>query len=533
MLGRSHEISSFPCLLRCPRGASLSASYTNSLLFVLIVLLGTRSASGVDPKVSINQYAHIPWRLGERGLSQTPLSIAQGSDGYIWVGTTHGLFRFDGVRFSLLPERGSGRGIASSVRHIRASPDGSLYFNSGGYGVIRLEKGLTQQIGEFLLDAGPFLPDSEGNIWFTPGRFSNNLSVCKISGVNEKCFGTDDGGPSGPFGTLLDADDGSFFLGGENTVVKWAPGKTATAFPLPENHPTNKNRVVALARSSDGTLWAGTPELGAGAGLLRLQHGAWQNVKLSGLDGSLIRVRCLFRDSHNSLWIGTLEDGVYRIAGNRVDHFDSKSGLTADIVSQVFEDREGSMWVVTPRGLDQFHNLSVVSFGKDQGLPAGPAVATTSKTNEVWAGTLDGLYIFNADGSGSTHHVTIPAVGEVMDLYRDASGTMWVAGQRSLVRVVNGNCIPITYQHSSSIGTVVELSEDPNGDLWVITLSSEYGSALNHIKGNEIVERIVWPNALGNDTFSSISANPQGGLWVNTTHLALYWFINGSFRLGV
>jgi signal transduction histidine kinase/ligand-binding sensor domain-containing protein len=526
-----HEISSFARLLGRPRGFSFGAWRANSLLIALILLLGTGSASGVDPKLSISQYAHIPWRLSERGLTSPPLSIVQGSDGYIWIGTAHGLYRFDGVRFSLLPERGPGGGIVTSISYLRANPDGSLYLSTYGYGVIRLFKGSSQQIGHYTLDPGPFVPDAEGNVWFTPGRFSDKISLCKLTGETEKCFGTSDGGPAGPFGTFLRGADGFFYLGGENAVFRWAPGKAVVKLPLPENHPTNRNLVVALERSSDGTLLAGTAQSGPGAGLLQLRNGTWQNVRLAGFDGASIRVRCLYRDSHDSLWIGTLDQGLYRIVGNRVDHFDSKSGLTADTVSQIFEDREGSLWVVTPKGLDQFHNLAVVSFGKNQGIPGGSAVATTIGSNEVWAGALDGLYTFHADGSDSLRHITIRSVGQVTDLYRDASGTMWVSGERTLVRAVGERFVPITYQHSPLIGKVVELSEDPNGDLWVITMSSEYGSALNHIKGNEIVERIVWPKTLGDDTFSSISANPKGGLWVNTARTALYWFHNGSFQL--
>ena len=38
----------------------------------------------------------------ERGLPQNIVNaIAQTQDGYIWCGTTHGLARFDGIRFKV------------------------------------------------------------------------------------------------------------------------------------------------------------------------------------------------------------------------------------------------------------------------------------------------------------------------------------------------------------------------------------------------------------------------------------------------
>ena len=58
------------------------------------------TAPGLDPRKSISQYAHDAWTIDE-GLPQSSvLTIAQGSDGYLWLGTEAGLVRFDGVTFT-------------------------------------------------------------------------------------------------------------------------------------------------------------------------------------------------------------------------------------------------------------------------------------------------------------------------------------------------------------------------------------------------------------------------------------------------
>ena len=54
----------------------------------------------LDPGRQISQYGHTAWRVQDGALSANPTSIAQTPDGYIWIGTKGGLYRFDGVTFA-------------------------------------------------------------------------------------------------------------------------------------------------------------------------------------------------------------------------------------------------------------------------------------------------------------------------------------------------------------------------------------------------------------------------------------------------
>src|SRR5215472_3079844 len=67
------------------------------------VLLAAPCTLALNPALDISQYAHKVWRNSE-GFGQGAIhSIAQTPDGYLWLGTEFGLFRFDGVKKTRFP----------------------------------------------------------------------------------------------------------------------------------------------------------------------------------------------------------------------------------------------------------------------------------------------------------------------------------------------------------------------------------------------------------------------------------------------
>ena len=67
-----------------------------------------------------------------------------------------------------------------------------------------------------------------------------------------------------------------------------------------------------------------------GYGLLRFAHGAWTSYESPEIDGKNMKVQSLLSDREGSLWIGTSDKGLYRIANGRLDHFDTTTGLSAN-----------------------------------------------------------------------------------------------------------------------------------------------------------------------------------------------------------
>src|ERR1700751_2263272 len=109
-------------------GFSLHSPRSHSVLCLILgLILGNSSANALNPTSSFEEYTATTWSHRDGLLSTFIRSIVQTADGYIWLGTTDGLFRFDGVRFfqwhTKSPER-RGLGVVNALCGTR---DGSLW----------------------------------------------------------------------------------------------------------------------------------------------------------------------------------------------------------------------------------------------------------------------------------------------------------------------------------------------------------------------------------------------------------------------
>src|SRR5215475_11353972 len=82
-------------------------------------------ASEPDPSRPIKQMRHALWNEAS-GLSGVVYSLAQTADGFLWIGTSTGLYRFDGLKFEPFLELAGDHRILD-VRALLATSDGGLW----------------------------------------------------------------------------------------------------------------------------------------------------------------------------------------------------------------------------------------------------------------------------------------------------------------------------------------------------------------------------------------------------------------------
>ena len=219
-------------------------------------------------------------------------------------------------------------------------------------------------------------------------------------------------------------------------------------------------------------------------------------------------------DRQGRLWIGTRGDGLVRVSrGNGValDQFARPGVSSYDVVLAVFEDREGNIWVGTPRGLDRGSRGLIDSQpGPGDGITAPVQAVAAASDGSVWVGTTDGLHRFATSVRGAAVDALIVPGLRVDALHGDANGRMWVATAREIGRVDNGRfsaLIPV----GSLLNRPVAMATARDGTLWICDLERGLFTWDGHALAAVPAEQY------GNRAAFSILADGAGRIW--TGHL--------------
>ncbi len=99
------------------------------LMLACVLLASTRCASALNPALDISQYAHAAWKVRDGFFKGQLAAIAQTPDGYLWLGTEFGLFRFDGVQ--AVPWQPPDHPLqASYILSLLSARDGTLWIGT-------------------------------------------------------------------------------------------------------------------------------------------------------------------------------------------------------------------------------------------------------------------------------------------------------------------------------------------------------------------------------------------------------------------
>jgi signal transduction histidine kinase/ligand-binding sensor domain-containing protein len=484
------------------------------LLFsAAMLLLCAPGAFALNPSLDVSQYAHTAWKVRD-GFSKSRItSVAQTVDGYLWLGTEFGLLRFDGVR-AVPWQPPTGKQLPSNfIRCVLGARDGTLWIGT--------TKGLASwKDGKLILHpelAGEtvdtLLEDREGTVWAGAGGITTGR-LCEIRSGRVQCDGED-----GTFGryveSLFQDGEGNLWVGAMTGLWHWKPGPPKL-FSMP------------VPRATSQTL----SENDNGAPLIIIENDIRQFVggraeAYPPATGRQFTADKLFRDRNGGLWIGTLGQGLLHVHQGRTDVFSQSAGLSGDVVSRLFEDREGSIWVVTGTGLDRFREYAVPTMSMTQGLSS--AIVTSvlaTRDGSVWLGTDDGLDRWKdgeitiyrkrstqrerAGALGAVHQITDRGLPDnaVESLFLDDGGRIWVSMRHGVVYFEDGRFTPVS---SVPGGYVNSIAGDNKGNLWI----DNQDLGLFHLIRDSVAEQIPWARLGGmGSPYTMLHDSLQDGLWI-------------------
>jgi PAS domain S-box-containing protein len=509
--------------LRPAPGAILQTVHGKLAGAVLAGMLIARTcAFGLNPALDVSQYAHTAWKIRDGFAKGSIIAIAQTADGYLWLGTAFGLYRFDGVRNVLWQPPPDQQLPSNTITKLVVARDGTLWIGAWS-GLASWKNGRLTQYAELAGSAiFALVEDRVGSIWV--GANGPDGKLCEIRNGSVRCGPEMGGVDRGVFGLHKDSK-GNLWVGLETGVWRWRPGPPEFyAVPgLPNG------RMQGMADSEDGTVL-----VAATGAVMRLADGRAKAVYQFPTARRGFRVLKMLRDRDGGLWVAPAGRGIVHIHQGRTDVFSESDGLSGNDIYDLFEDREGNIWVATINGLDRFHELPVVTYSKKQGLsdiPWGGMLA--ARDGSVWFATLNGLnHLSHGQVAVYRQHRTArgqEAVGNglpdegVGSFFQDSRGRIWVSTPRGVGYLETNRFVPTSVPG----GLVGSITGDASGNLWIA--NRELG--LLRLSQDHVFPPIPWATFGRKDPAVVLATAPlQGGLWLGFSGGGVVWFRDGQVR---
>ena len=493
----------------------------------------------------------------DNGLSAAVTHITQDHYGFLWLGTTDGLNRFDGRNFI-------------TYRNIPGDTTS-----------------LTNNI------INDFCVDRSGRVWVATNGglcyydFSDNaFHPIEFNNAQEKI-------DRHRVHAVREAMDGGIWFATKTLLHKWEQNKPVITIPIP---PSEALTIKYLLADQHHQVWIGTSTsiivyneltkkfieekvdspfsiennftvtvhpiipFASDTFLIGTWYGGLQKVYLSGdsierilytdkteTDSRKHIVKGISMSKPGFWWIGTYGTGLSLLdagTGNFIDHFhhnpsDSRS-LSNDYIYDVFTDASGILWIGTNAGLDkfdpltqQFKSISIPAASDELSvyrLP-GSILEDPDDPEKLWI-TVSGAGLFSYNrltnqfklyNHDERNPSSLPS-NTVYTFYRDHKGRNWVgvrsglclfdqASEKFIIPVLPGNIMP---------QGVHEILQDRDHSFWLATYSNgvyHYDEAAGKVIAYQYDE--LDPNSLPDNRVFCMMSDHDGNIWIGTQNRGL------------
>ncbi|MEM8907870.1 MAG: two-component regulator propeller domain-containing protein [Bacteroidota bacterium] len=498
----------------------------------------------------------------------------QDHQGFLWLGSSDGLFRYDGKAFQAFYHDPFDSTTLSNnfIKDIIEDRQGRLWVATR-YGLncylpdrsvfVRYLQKESPHL-ELVNIVNSVLEDRPGKIWFSTlyGLFQMDVE----SGEQLHFLPEEENNYSIPHRSiwnLFEDQSGALWMGSNNGLVRYAnDGSFRFECFLPDASTTTglkTERVFNFYEQTNGILWMGTDQ-----GLYRVNPTTLplQFTELNhqaGMANSLSHrfVSALGGQGDEYLWAGTYAGGFneIRLPQGPEDflHFthhryqqNNPNSISSDKIESVFQDRTGVLWVSANVGVDfatpttnKFDNVSP-SLDDPTSLQGQVVTAMhRDKEGNLWVGTRKGLNFLTAENLAKgnfafeffQHQADDPrsiSHSQISSIAEDSLGYVWIGTYRGLNYVH-----PKTFRQNRhfqyfdlresglSSNYIIAIHEIQKNEYWVGTFEG-----LNHVRfdptlgGAPQIESFYQDDkltkALGNSCITSLGKDRFGQYWVGT-----------------
>jgi PAS domain S-box-containing protein len=423
-------------------------------------MLGPELAAKPLPMPFRSEYLAELWGLDEGFPENSCAGIVTSPEGYLWVGTFHGLVRFNGQEFkpwapTAMPTLKKTMIVAmfrDSRQRIWFSTKEGLVMNDGAtWRHWAAADGWTQPDDYVRSHA----EDSKGALVLT--TFSGR--VLRLNGGKFQELPVP-GGSGGAFATF--DEDGMLYVVRSGFAGFFADGGWQ---PLSPDSGV-ESRVVGAAQDRNGQALIVCHDE-----ILRYRAGAV--IHRLTLSQPIAPFWRLSGDASGSLWLASIVAGVFRIQPDgQVKHFLKEDGLpTSGPIRIVYPDDDGSIWIGSGvGGISRWRPARFRYVGEPEGVGdlEIPSLTTLKNGRALIASYGAGLMVF--DGSRRVQPAPMAGSGTTFfrSVLRTRDDSVWVGGfNRGLMRMEGQRLVPTATDIFARAETVDTLFEDSRSRLWV------------------------------------------------------------------
>jgi signal transduction histidine kinase/ligand-binding sensor domain-containing protein len=441
-------------------------SKLKSVLLWTMIALPCPSLFGHVPSRANLQVGHDFWGFKDNAPQET-LALAQTSDGFLWVGTTLGLYRFDGTRFELFHSPFGDQLLSTNVYALFAPPSGGLWIGYAFGGFSFLKNGrVTNYDREISSPTGSVynFAQNAGVLWA-----ATTSGLWKFDHSHWQHIGPEYNVPAGPIFDVRFDQDGTLW------ALRGVP------IPLPGR------RSLFYLRAGSGQFQTAANDAGGftvdADGRLVTSAESKQLLDKSRHDsGDLPFAYPVLRngsqqivDRAKSVWILPSEPIVLRVAAwggaadalNQASPRNSETYNLSSIGFAKLVDREGNIWFGEQNGVHRFFYSPLIR----QGLPKNEGAYFTVAADDqgaVWitAGDENPKLFRVANGQVEPRNSQGGFVGFT---YRGPDKTLWFGGTNGLWRSVGGSLarVDLPKEMADQSAFLQTITQDHSGGMWV------------------------------------------------------------------
>lgn len=520
-----------------------------------------------------------------RGLSQNSImKVIQDHDGYLWIGTASGLYRYDGQRFTLykhiIDEPNSL--VNNAVYELELDTQGNILIGTGR-GMGKYDK-LTETFHTFpkiLSDKRitSICPTEDGSIWV--GTLHSGLYYFEKTDTD----GTE---PEHFFfnpqqaNSLDDNRIHSIVQDGEGNIWVATPKSLHKAFRTGTKSIgfirfNQFNQPKSLFVDRDKNLWIGM----AGRRLVRLKEPAkfrqatadnFREYKLKALapDGPHFGgIIAMAQGKDDNIWIGIHGSGLYWLNPETGEYKMyapdpyQREGLSSGNIESILIDKTNVLWVGTEVGGLNKCDLSkkdILFYYKDvlsQNTLSNPsinAIVRGENDSTIWVGTQDGLNKIQFGGKDYKNPVfrhyypnddlarsELPVQQPVRSVLKDKDDDYWLGGVEGIVHMsYDSKTEKAVFQVvKKQMFEVFASLEDSKGNLWfgsfiggggLIKWKKKKKPGSNEFDFSEAVyysTKDQIDHGLSGDEISCIYEDSKDQIWIGTLQGGLNLYIPG------